>query len=109
MGRPLRRLLAERRVERIDERFGVVAIAGSFRVFIAVLPLERSLPPSYAPRALAFKLSLAAHQNRSSHTHNRRLILDNELARVNIRCCQSCRPQRHLSGTLPGKEAAVMT
>ena len=48
---------------------GVVAIASSFRVFIAVLPLERSLPPSYAPRVLAFKLSLAAHQNWSSHTH----------------------------------------
>src|SRR6516162_876334 len=37
---------------------GVVAIAGSFRVFIAVLRLERSLPPSYAPRVLAFKLDL---------------------------------------------------
>jgi hypothetical protein len=32
---------------------------------------------------------------------DRRLILDNELARVNIRCCQSCCAQCHLSGTLP--------
>src|SRR6516165_8038506 len=55
MGRPLRRLLAERRVERIDERFGGRGHRGLLRCVHRRPPLERSLPPSYAPRVLAFR------------------------------------------------------
>ena len=60
VGRPLRRLLAERRVERIDERFGGRGHRGLLPCVHRRPPLERSLPPSYAPRVLAFKLDLDA-------------------------------------------------
>jgi hypothetical protein len=50
VGRPLRRLLAERRVERIDDS-GVVAIVGSFRVLITVLCWNEPFP-ELAPRVL---------------------------------------------------------
>src|SRR5258707_6077184 len=58
VGRPLRRLLAERRVERIDERSGGRGHRGLLPCVHRRPPLERSLPPSYAPRVLAFKLDL---------------------------------------------------
>src|SRR5262249_10502133 len=60
VGRPLRRLLAERRVERIDERFGGRGHRGLLPCVHRRPLLERSLPPSYAPRVLAFKLDLDA-------------------------------------------------
>src|SRR5215470_13608745 len=59
VGRPLRRLLAERCVERIDKRFGGRGHRGLLPC-VRRPPLERSLPPSYAPRVLAFKLDLDA-------------------------------------------------
>src|SRR5262249_6169766 len=60
VGRPLRRLLAERRVERIDERFGGRGHRGLLPCVHRRPPLERSLPPSSAPRVLAFKPDLDA-------------------------------------------------
>src|SRR5262245_32920364 len=57
VGRPLRRLLAERRVERIDERFGGRGHRGLLLCVHRRPPLERSLPASYASRVLAFKPS----------------------------------------------------
>src|SRR5215472_6493172 len=58
VGRPLRRLLAECRVERIDERFGGHGHRGLLPCVRRRPPLERS--PSYAPRVLAFRLDLDA-------------------------------------------------
>src|SRR6516162_1952222 len=46
MSRPLRRLLAERRVERIDERFGGRGHRGLLPCVHRRPPLERSLPLS---------------------------------------------------------------
>src|SRR5215469_1584663 len=60
VGRPLRRLLAECRVERIDERFGGRGHRELLPCVHRRPPLELSLPPSYAPRVLAFKLDLDA-------------------------------------------------
>src|SRR5215470_11185457 len=58
VGRPLRRLLAERRVERIDKRFGGRDHRGLLACVHRRPPLERSLPRGYAPRVVAFKLDL---------------------------------------------------
>src|SRR5215471_19158709 len=60
VGRPLPRLLAKRRVERIDERFGGRGHRGLLLCVHRRPPLERSLPPSFAPWILVFKLDLDA-------------------------------------------------
>src|SRR5262245_51825654 len=60
VGGPLRRLLAERRVECIDERFGGRGHRGLLPCVLPRPPLDRSLPPSSARRVLAFKLDLVA-------------------------------------------------
>src|SRR6516225_1690385 len=76
VGRPLRRLLAERRVERIDERFGGRGHRGLLPCVHRRPPLERSLPPS--------KYQVPNVRNRSTTDVARALPIDTLIPKTRL-------------------------